>query len=220
MSFQSAKHASGSSNREAKGFLFLLIILLLPFLFQYIYRGVFYKPQPSALAVTYLDTCNAQPSDSVYRANQYSKKTVYSDQIKYTSKTKGVSKAIVVDINTADSTQLEMLPGIGPAYASRIIKYRKLLGGYARIEQLKEVYGLPEETYVLIAPMCVVSTATVKKIAADSLWNNPYKIYHLYLTKELKAAIKNAKKLDRYSEPLLKQLIVGSNEKLNWYITW
>jgi competence protein ComEA len=46
------------------------------------------------------------------------------------------------DLNTADSLQLVSLKGIGPAFASRIIKYRKKLGGFIFKEQLKEVYGL------------------------------------------------------------------------------
>lgn len=43
------------------------------------------------------------------------------------------------ELNTADSVALEAIRGIGPYYASRIIRYREQLGGYHSIEQLKEL---------------------------------------------------------------------------------
>ena len=57
----------------------------------------------------------------------------------------------LLDINSCDSSSLVMLPGIGPVLSARIIKFRSLLGGFARKDQLKEVYGLPIETYNLIS---------------------------------------------------------------------
>jgi DNA uptake protein ComE-like DNA-binding protein len=47
-----------------------------------------------------------------------------------------------VDINTADSTQLVYVKGIGGVLASRIIKFRNKLGGFVSLNQLHEVYGL------------------------------------------------------------------------------
>jgi len=40
-----------------------------------------------------------------------------------------------IPINSADSVQLLPLPGIGPVYAGRIIRYRELLGGYVQTDQ-------------------------------------------------------------------------------------
>ncbi|MFW5821894.1 MAG: helix-hairpin-helix domain-containing protein [Tangfeifania sp.] len=54
---------------------------------------------------------------------------------------------IRIELNTADSLDLIKLPGIGSVFASRIIKYRQLLGGYCSVDQLLEVYHFPEETY-------------------------------------------------------------------------
>ena len=48
---------------------------------------------------------------------------------------------LLVDINTADSLDLQQLTGIGPSFSKRIIKYRELLGGYYDIKQVLEVYG-------------------------------------------------------------------------------
>jgi competence protein ComEA len=46
------------------------------------------------------------------------------------------------DVNTADSVKLKSVYGIGPSLANRILKFRNALGGFNRIDQLKEVYGL------------------------------------------------------------------------------
>lgn len=49
-----------------------------------------------------------------------------------------------LDLNKVDSTALVSLPGIGPYYASKIIRYREQLGGYVSVSQLMEVDGLPD----------------------------------------------------------------------------
>lgn len=74
----------------------------------------------------------------------------------------------LIDLNTCDSTSLEALPGIGPVLSARIVKYRNLLGGYASVKQLKEVYGLSEETFDIISGKCFADTMAVKKIRINS----------------------------------------------------
>ena len=46
-------------------------------------------------------------------------------------------------LNTADTTELKTVPGIGPYYARKIIEYGKRLGGYVSVDQLDEIEGLP-----------------------------------------------------------------------------
>ncbi|MFA5819694.1 MAG: helix-hairpin-helix domain-containing protein [Bacteroidales bacterium] len=75
---------------------------------------------------------------------------------------------VLIDINNCDSASLVRLPGIGPVLSARIIKYRNLLGGFARIEQLKEVYGLPEETYNLIRGSIFADTLAITRIDINS----------------------------------------------------
>lgn len=52
-----------------------------------------------------------------------------------------------VNINEADSAMLDQVPGIGPVLSKRIIRYRKMLGFYASIDQLENVYGLSEGNF-------------------------------------------------------------------------
>ena len=51
----------------------------------------------------------------------------------------------VININLADTTELKSLYGIGSKLASRIIKYRSNIGGFHKIEQILEVYGINPE---------------------------------------------------------------------------
>ncbi len=47
-----------------------------------------------------------------------------------------------ININRADSLELQQLKGIGPVLSSRIVKFRNKLGGFVHLDQLYEVYGL------------------------------------------------------------------------------
>lgn len=87
-----------------------------------------------------------------------------------------------IDLNRADSVQLLPLPGIGPVFAGRIIKYRNLLGGYASIDQLKEVYGMKEETLDLIRGRIRIDTSIIRRLDLNEatfreLLRHPYLEY-------------------------------------------
>ncbi len=84
-----------------------------------------------------------------------------------------------VELNSADSIDLVKLYGIGPVFASRIIKYRNLLGGFYTKEQLLEVYNFPEETYMNILKNITVDVSKIKKIRLNfaeysELLRHPY----------------------------------------------
>ncbi|WP_185094405.1 ComEA family DNA-binding protein [Marivirga tractuosa] len=87
------------------------------------------------------------------------------------------------DLNKADSTQLQKIYGIGPAYSKRILKYRNYLGGFHSLNQLNEVYGLKKENldslknYVFLANELNLRKLKVNKLNADSLVQHPYISY-------------------------------------------
>lgn len=83
-----------------------------------------------------------------------------------------------IELNTADTTILKTIPGIGSAYASRIVKYRNSLGGFTSKLQLKEVWGMTDELYERIAPYTVVEKSVkplrVNSLSIDKLKKHPY----------------------------------------------
>jgi len=62
-----------------------------------------------------------------------------------------------IDINQAEASEWESLPGIGKKLADRIIRFRKKLGFFYSPEQIADVYGLGSETYQQIRPYLLVS---------------------------------------------------------------
>ena len=58
----------------------------------------------------------------------------------------------VVNINKASATELQQLPGVGPATAEKIISYRRECGGFRSPEQLIEVKGIGPKTFEKMRP--------------------------------------------------------------------
>jgi competence ComEA-like helix-hairpin-helix protein len=84
----------------------------------------------------------------------------------------------VTDVNSADTSALIVLPGIGSKLASRIIGFRDKLGGFYSINQVAETYGLPDSTFQRIKQY-LRADSPVKKInintaTADELKAHPY----------------------------------------------
>ncbi|MGM0619608.1 MAG: helix-hairpin-helix domain-containing protein [Bacteroidota bacterium] len=86
---------------------------------------------------------------------------------------------IKVELNSAGKAELMQLPGVGEVFAERILKYRDLLGGFYKKEQLLEVYNFPEETFNNIAENIVADSTSIRKIRVNfaeyaDLLRHPY----------------------------------------------
>ncbi|MCW3061456.1 MAG: Late competence protein ComEA, receptor, partial [Capsulimonas sp.] len=57
-----------------------------------------------------------------------------------------------ININTASETDLERLPGVGPATAARIIDFRQTNGGFRTLDDLRDVKGIGEKKLAKLAP--------------------------------------------------------------------
>jgi competence ComEA-like helix-hairpin-helix protein len=86
---------------------------------------------------------------------------------------------IKINLNLADTFELIKLNGIGASYARRIFKYRTILGGFYEIEQLKEVWNLPDSTIQKITPYIIIDAKDITTIPINTaelevLGKHPY----------------------------------------------
>ena len=74
----------------------------------------------------------------------------------------------MVNLNTATVAQLETLPGIGPATAQRILEYRQKSGGFKKVEELMNVRGIGEASFLKIKPLVSITPPRTDRAAAQS----------------------------------------------------
>jgi len=83
-----------------------------------------------------------------------------------------------IDLNTADSATFETLPMVAAYLSANLVRYRKALGGYTTVEQIKEIKGLRQSTYDIIKDKVIATPGHIKKIAVNGtnidLANHPY----------------------------------------------
>ena len=95
----------------------------------------------------------------IYLIKKYLDKNEFSDFRKKVE----VSNELL-EINSLDSLAWLKLSGIGPYFASKILKYKKMLGGFYSVEQLQEVYHFPPETYLKIKNRLSCNKNEIQKI--------------------------------------------------------
>jgi DNA uptake protein ComE-like DNA-binding protein len=135
---------------------------------------------------------------------------------------KNTSKPILIELNTADTNDLVRLRGIGPFYAKRIIKYRKLLRGYYCKEQLLEVYGMDSSRFELFKNNISINADKIDKININKvefkqLLQHPYFDYELvksifrYKDQQGKfKSIEELKKVNQVNDSLF--------QRISWYL--
>jgi len=136
--------------------------------------------------------------------------------------TEKFTEGTVIDLNSSDTLTLMKIPGIGSAYAKRIVSYRNLLGGYFKPEQLQEVYGMYEELYEKITPFLLIDTGEINLIpvntaSIDKLRSHPY--INFYQAKAIVEIRKKKGKLENINELyLLEEFTEEDFERIKYYL--
>lgn len=116
----------------------------------------------------------------------------------------------IVNLNLADTAMLKQVRGIGTVFARRIISYRNILGGYHSVEQLKEVWGMTDETYEKVSPFLSIDESQITKIdvnkaSIEKLKKHPYiktfqRAKAIYEYRRKKVELKNINQLKHLEE--------------------
>ena len=101
-------------------------------------------------AAEYVGNLGKEESQSYYKnrkTNAYdeSQHGQYDEKVIPSNYPRKISTGEHVTLNTADTTELKRVPGIGSYYSKAIIRYGERLGGYVSIDQLDEIEGFPTE---------------------------------------------------------------------------
>lgn len=186
------------SKGERRAFTLLLCIITIAFVLLILKD--FYTPPPTEPAVTETKTIpiasdttqTKQEEIEVKQPERAAARQTAPARKKYTPKprfNKSAStfaqkypKGTIVELNSADTTILKKVPGIGSTFANRIIKYRNLLGGYYSVAQLREVYGIDDEKYAQLAIWFEADTSAIQKrpinqLSFEALSRHPYLSY-------------------------------------------
>ncbi len=171
----------GFSNKESRGF-----VLLIPVLFLMIIIPSLINKVRSIKAENY-ELLYQEKVDSLEKIGMKlvsSPDPVFNpqDTIKNHSSSKKLENLNRIPFSEADSITLQIVSGIGPSTAGRIIKYGNQLGGFYNSSQLLEVYGLKPETvelmwdYFEFDPL-IFRKIPINEVELEELSKHPYISY-------------------------------------------
>jgi competence ComEA-like helix-hairpin-helix protein len=104
------------------------------------------------------------------RMDSMGRDSLWRDTTRYDSmpKWQHVKKDTILNLRTADTTELKMIRGVGSYRAKQIVRYRDALGGFVRVEQLREVEGM-ELVADSVLKHFVLDSANVKQLNVNSM---------------------------------------------------
>lgn len=144
------------------------------------------------------------------------KPTVYQKQVK-------LVEGAHLDLNSADTTELKKVPGIGSGIAHAIVNYRNRLGGFYTITQLREMKQLTSDQiekfskFLAIASSSPIRKIPVNKSGIERLMSHPYlNFYQAKAIVELRKKKGKLTGLDQLS--LYEEFTKQDCERLTYYL--
>ena len=127
-------------------------------------------------------------------------------------------EGIVIDLNAADTAELKKIPGIGSAYARRIVAYRTRLGGFYKVEQLQEQPALsPDLNRWFTVNTPPTGLMNINKANIEQLRNHPY--LNFYQAKAIIEYRRKRGKLKHLSQlSLYEEFTAEDLERLEHYV--
>jgi competence ComEA-like helix-hairpin-helix protein len=151
--------------------------------------------------LTRLESLDLQAKQKKYGNYNFVKSNgVYDTNNKFQ---KGPKEILIIELNAADTFELQRLHGIGSSFARRIVKYRERLGGFLDKSQVREVWGMDTARYNKISANLTVNPDSVHKINLNTVTLKEL-LFHPYFPFEITKAImiyrKEHKKFNKLDE--------------------
>ncbi len=148
--------------------------------------------------INYKERNNRRSSGS--QPNKSNQTALYQEEnnqkeIRYPKQEK-LKESEYIFLNETDTAQWKKVPGIGSAFAARIVKYNKLLGGFTSITQLREVYGVDDELFDNISLYVMEEDNIINKCKKLEVNKLEFKeiVAHPYIDYEQTVAIVNLRR--------------------------
>ncbi|MBO7287463.1 MAG: helix-hairpin-helix domain-containing protein [Bacteroidales bacterium] len=128
-----------------------------------------------------------------------------------------------LNLNSADTTELKSLPGIGSFFAKNIVDYRNKLGGFIEKDQLLEVYAFDSTRMSNIENLIIIDSIELRKVDVNNddfktILRHPYIEYEdvkkIVNYRESKGMIKN---WEQYLKVIGREDV---DERLEWYLSF
>lgn len=171
----------GFSRKESHGFLLLLpflgILVIVPTIIRQIKTS-----NSQDFHKKFMNQIDSMEKAGLVLVNSPGPVFNPKDTVKKSSVDKQLENIQRISFSEADSIVLQIVPGIGPGSAGRIIKYREDLGGFHSTNQLSEVYGMKPETIELMWEFFEFSPLIFRKIklnqsTIEEISSHPYVTY-------------------------------------------
>jgi len=176
--------------------------------------GIFHKENDIIKIYTIDSIAYLNIRDKIYCKTPTINKKIKSDKIEEKPKN--------IELNSADTTSLKTIKGIGSFRAQKIIEYGKRLGGYYQKQQLLEVYTIDSIAYSQIKELVYTDTTLISKINLNTvnfkeLLKHPYVDY--YIAKNIFSYLKIQGNIRRIEELRENNILSDEEfEKLRRYI--
>ena len=162
-------------------------------------------PKKKKEPLTYQSNPRKYPKKDTFRQRAFLPKKEYVKAFKYPEGT-------LVEVNSADTTELKKIPGIGSGIAGGIVRYRERLGGFYALSQLEEVkHVTPELLKWFKLENDSIRKLEINKASLDKLRAHPYLTFYqarvIVEHRRRKGQIKSLSQLALYEEFTEKDLV-------------
>ncbi|SHN16939.1 DNA uptake protein ComE [Cyclobacterium lianum] len=189
--FYFLKSYLGFTRREARGFVFVVPVLMLLYALPFMI-GTYYRARSDEAYISYLEkfaslqedgSYTSQPTASVLSGMAQEKQQEKEHREHAAPRTAlkaperpGLNK---ISFSETSAVELQLVNGVGPVLSERIVAFRNKLGGFYRAEQLLEVYGVDAELAGKIYATFPFGAAITQKIdinesEVEELARHPY----------------------------------------------